>query len=142
MENIHHERFSMDQNCTTGRGNPRMSYPNYTRERIRRAPMPPHSEVVCDHHHHHPAPPPCGTIQPRQTAPSRTTQSTCAPKPAVPPCAVKPARPADNWKNMPVGMTYVPWQEFGTPMDTCAGYQKGTIFPCLDYPFYVGGCYK
>lgn len=36
---------------------------------------------------------------------------------------------------LPVGMAYVPWQEFKDLYDPQAGLCHGTIFKELDYPF-------
>lgn len=36
----------------------------------------------------------------------------------------------------PVGMAYVPWQEFKDLYDPYQGLCHGTIFKELDYPFY------
>lgn len=40
----------------------------------------------------------------------------------------------------PVGMGYVPMQNWETPYAMDVGYRRGTIFPSLDYPFMMGGC--
>ena len=40
----------------------------------------------------------------------------------------------------PVGMGYVPMQNWETPYSMEMGYRHGTIFPSLDYPFVMGGC--
>lgn len=36
-------------------------------------------------------------------------------------------------------MAYVPFQDFEEPYDTLKGFDKGTIFPALDKPFYGSG---
>lgn len=33
-------------------------------------------------------------------------------------------------------MAYVPFQDFEEPYETLIGFDKGTIFPALDKPFY------
>ncbi len=59
-------------------------------------------------------------------------------------CNCKPACDSDSSVNddelngMPVGMGYVPWQQWDKVYDIAQGLQRGTIFPCLDLPFY--GC--
>ena len=40
----------------------------------------------------------------------------------------------------PVGMGYVPMQHWETVFSMELGFQKGTIFPSLDYPFVMGRC--
>ena len=40
----------------------------------------------------------------------------------------------------PVGMGYVPMQNWETVFPMEMGFQKGTIFPSLDYPFVMGRC--
>lgn len=47
-------------------------------------------------------------------------------------------QPVDD---MPLAMAYVPIQRFGNVYDLCKGFERGTIFPDLDKPFYgAGGC--
>ena len=36
----------------------------------------------------------------------------------------------------PVGMCYVPFQQWETPYAENAALERGTIFPSLDLPFY------
>ncbi len=40
----------------------------------------------------------------------------------------------------PVGMAYVPMQEFTDVYEIEKGFQRGTVFAQLDYPFLVGFC--
>ncbi len=35
----------------------------------------------------------------------------------------------------PVGMGYVPWQQWGMTYEPAKALKSGTIFPCLDLPF-------
>lgn len=35
-----------------------------------------------------------------------------------------------------LAIAYVRWQEFGDVYEAEDGYTRGTIFPCLDKPFY------
>lgn len=44
----------------------------------------------------------------------------------------------DPLHGMPVAMAYVPMQQFSQTYNLCDGFSRGTIFPCLDLPFY--GC--
>ncbi len=41
----------------------------------------------------------------------------------------------------PIGMGYVPIQSWETLYPVEYGFQHGTIFPSLDYPFVVGRCW-
>lgn len=43
-------------------------------------------------------------------------------------------------EHFPVGMGYVPMQNWETVFPMEIGFQKGTIFPSLDYPFVMGRC--
>ena len=40
----------------------------------------------------------------------------------------------------PAGMGYVPMQNWEPPFPLDHGFQRGTIFPSLDYPFVMGRC--
>ena len=53
----------------------------------------------------------------------------------MPPTAV----PYEDISNMPIGMGYVPWQRWGQTYSLEQGFEHGTIFPELDYPFTTGG---
>lgn len=44
----------------------------------------------------------------------------------------------DPLAGMPIGIGYVPWQQWSKTYDYCEGLSRGTIFPCLDLPFF--GC--
>lgn len=57
--------------------------------------------------------------------------TVCAPGIAPPP------RPISEF---PVGMGYVPWQSWENIYPLTQGYQRGTIFQALDYPFAMGRC--
>ena len=41
----------------------------------------------------------------------------------------------ENIENMPIGMAYVPWQQWKTVFDLDKALKVGTIFPELDLPF-------
>lgn len=45
---------------------------------------------------------------------------------------------SDPLRGMPIGIGYVPWQEWGCVYDYAEALSKATIFPSLDLPFY--GC--
>lgn len=49
-------------------------------------------------------------------------------------------RPGFGPPRFPVGMGYIPMQEWETPYPIEQGYRRGTIFPSLDYPFLMGRC--
>jgi len=38
-------------------------------------------------------------------------------------------------KETPIGMAYVPFQQWEKPYDDAVGFVRGTIFPSLDKPF-------
>lgn len=41
--------------------------------------------------------------------------------------------------NTPLAMAYVPFQQWGDVYEAQEGFEKGTIFPELDFPFMMGG---
>lgn len=43
-------------------------------------------------------------------------------------------------EQFPVGMGYVPWQQWSQTYTMEQGIQQGTIFPELDLPFVMGRC--
>ena len=47
---------------------------------------------------------------------------------------------AAGFERYPVGMGYVPMQNWETPYPMGQGFCRGTIFPSLDYPFVMGRC--
>ncbi len=40
----------------------------------------------------------------------------------------------------PIAMAYVPFQEINELYDDCKALERGTVFPCLDKPFFGGRC--
>lgn len=40
----------------------------------------------------------------------------------------------------PIGMAYVPYQQWDEIYDANEGFCRGTMFPLLDYPFKGGDC--
>ncbi len=42
----------------------------------------------------------------------------------------------------PVGMGYVPWQQWQQTYPLEQGFSRGTIFPDLDLPFAMGRCIR
>lgn len=40
----------------------------------------------------------------------------------------------------PIGMAYVPYQQWGEVYAVGDGFDRGTMFPELDYPFNGGDC--
>lgn len=40
---------------------------------------------------------------------------------------------------LPLAIVTVPMQPWEEPYDACRALKTGTIFPCLDLPFYVTG---
>lgn len=43
-------------------------------------------------------------------------------------------------ENTPIGMAYVPYQQWGEIYAANDGFCRGTMFPELDYPFKGGDC--
>ena len=42
----------------------------------------------------------------------------------------------------PVGMGYIPWQQWQQTYPLEQGFNRGTIFPDLDLPFMMGRCIR
>ena len=59
------------------------------------------------------------------------------PAPCPPP---RPYPALGPMSGLPIGMGYVPMQTWECPYPIDRGYQRGTIFPSLDYPFVMGRC--
>ena len=51
-----------------------------------------------------------------------------------------PSAPAENIDQFPVGMAYVPWQQWQQVYAIDVALNVGTIFPDLNKPFIMGGC--
>lgn len=47
-----------------------------------------------------------------------------------------------GFERYPVGMGYVPMQNWEVPFPMERGFSRGTIFPSLDYPFVMGRCHR
>lgn len=62
------------------------------------------------------------------------------PMPEQPCQMMPPSRPTFDLDRFPVGMGYVPWQSWENTYPLAQGFQRGTIFPSLDYPFVMGRC--
>lgn len=61
--------------------------------------------------------------------------------PAVRPLFMNASQPAPlNSMSFPVGMAYVPMQQWQQTYDLGMGFSRGTIFPDLDLPFEMGRC--
>ena len=50
-------------------------------------------------------------------------------------CKETPSLKNDPLRGMPVGIGYVPWQEWSCIYNIDEGLSRGTIFPALDLPF-------
>lgn len=80
--------------------------------------------------------PPCQGARPMQQVQGfRPDYPLQGPGPAI----IGPNRIA-SLENFPVGMGYVPMQNWETPYPMDQGFRRGTIFPSLDYPFVMGRC--
>lgn len=81
-------------------------------------------------------------------APTGSTNCGCdveikpQPQPTPPPeyAPEEPPQPEPS-QRMVVGMAYVPWQKWQQTYELAKGFNAGTIFPDLNYPFegYQGG---
>lgn len=49
------------------------------------------------------------------------------------------AQPAATSSGLPLAIAAVPMQPWQEPYNPCRALEAGTIFPCLDLPFYVTG---
>lgn len=47
---------------------------------------------------------------------------------------------SDGMSGFPLGMAYVPWQQFVNLYDSTTGFDRGTIFKDLDLDFYGRRC--
>lgn len=45
-------------------------------------------------------------------------------------------------EHTPIGMAYVPFQQWGKTYEADEALQHGTMFPDLDYPFLGGGSHE
>ena len=72
------------------------------------------------------------TSRPAMACPAQKTET----------CPSRQTMPADCFDrdHFPVGMGYVPMQNWETPYSMEQGFRRGTIFPSLDYPFMMGRC--
>lgn len=76
--------------------------------------------------------PPAGTtpaMMPTGTIPLPIEQT-------APPSGQKTFNPG----SFPIGMGYVPCQQWQQPYSLEEGFRRGTIFPALDLPFVMGRC--
>lgn len=68
--------------------------------------------------------------------PNNPCCNTCQRPAAV--CDADSSMYSDSLGGMPLGMGYVPWQQWNKVYDINKALERGTIFPELDLPFY--GC--
>lgn len=82
----------------------------------------------------------CNSGNPRNGRPSASPRcgNHCGNKPSRCDCDANSSSRNDPLEGMPIGIGYVPWQQWRTTYDYCEGLSQGTIFPCLNLPFY--GC--
>lgn len=64
--------------------------------------------------------------------------TTCECAPVSCGCGEKLPAPSAE-AGLVVAMATIPMQLWETPYDPATGLRQGTIFPCLDKPFYVTG---
>ncbi|MGN0396621.1 MAG: spore coat associated protein CotJA [Candidatus Fimimorpha sp.] len=97
----------------------------------------------------------CGCKEKSKPCDDKYEKSGCGCKEKSKPCDDKHEKPGcgcdkekdccypckkDEWKESPIGMTYVPWQCFRMLMNMEKGFQIGTVFEELDKPFEIGFC--
>lgn len=72
-----------------------------------------------------------------ETSAAGGMQPSMAQTPAEPRIRENPAPPqtTPQQQSMTVGMTYVPWQKWQKPYSYDEGFDKGTVFPDLYFPF-------
>lgn len=61
------------------------------------------------------------------------TASGLIPEASSPPCSCGPA----PQRGFPLAIASVPTQPWETPYEKSHALKQGTIFPCLDLPFYL-----
>ncbi|MFT4107590.1 MAG: spore coat associated protein CotJA [Lacrimispora sp.] len=71
--------------------------------------------------------------------PDSCARSARRKRPEMPMCN-PPAMPYENIDQFPVGMAYVPWQQWQQVYSVETAINRGTIFPDLDKPFTMEGC--
>ncbi len=86
---------------------------------------------------------------PSQVRPPHWTnqESSQQPYSMIQPCDGEQIRPIRMYNeqlldrsSFPVGMGYVPMQQWGQTYPISKGFERGTIFPDLDLPFMMGRC--
>ena len=84
----------------------------------------------------------CRSCNPRNSGSrcgNNNMNSRCGSKPShCGDCDANSSSRNDPLEGMPIGIGYVPWQQWRSTYDYCEGLSQGTIFPCLNLPFY--GC--
>lgn len=56
------------------------------------------------------------------------------------PTPEKKTNTCNEYDRFPLAMAYVPWQKFENIFELEKGFQVGTIFKDLDFPFTIGIC--
>ncbi|MEG7531916.1 MAG: spore coat associated protein CotJA [Hungatella sp.] len=76
----------------------------------------------------------CSYMSPRD-------MNTRYPQMMMPPNApICPNTGACCMEEYPIGMGYIPWQQWQQTYTIDRALQRGTIFPTLDLPFQMGRC--
>ena len=82
-----------------------------------------------------------GSAAPAQAPGPSACEAPCREAPAIVCCNDKAGY--DELRGMPLGMAYVPWQEWCSLYEADKAFHRGTIFEELDKPFRgIGGCCK
>ena len=86
-----------------------------------------------------PMPGSCGAM-PMVSAPGPVIPPMISPNPYAAEPMWNQGRTGENQEHFPIGMGYVPMQNWENPYPMEHGFRRGTIFPSLDYPFTGGRC--
>lgn len=76
------------------------------------------------------------TASAQAAMPSQTSMSSCGHNGYCPNTA------PGGMEQYPVGMGYIPWQQWQQTYPLAQGFNRGTIFPDLDLPFVMGRCVR
>ncbi len=76
---------------------------------------------------------------PTTEPPTTPVPPTLCAKCCLPPDVCPSPCPDPIW-GMPLASSYVPMQQWGETYSSNSALCRGTIFPCLDLPFLMGGC--
>lgn len=73
---------------------------------------------------------------------NRTVPCKCGPTMGQRPIPVQGGSAPIQMPDLPLTMAFVAMQVWGDLYDLERGFERGTIFPCLDKPFAGGCCHE